>query len=181
MIDPSKVDVVIIRNNSVDMSGESPCVIDGNTRGVMFFAGWMPAHTAISKKICIENNTFKNMPKGMKMIETKTSGVVVRGNKGDGQINLRHGRNVLLENNETTSAINVMGAGHVIRGNKGQIVLHQGNVTQTQIENNDAGGGSQYPYAERIKIDRSQKVNTNCWLSKCQYWPTDENGKKFQF
>ncbi len=181
MIDPSKVDVVIIRNNSVDMTGESPCVIEGNTRGVVFFAGWMPAHTALNKKICIENNTFKSMPKGMKMIETKTSGVVVKGNRGDGQINLRHGRNVLLENNDTTADINVMGAGHVIRGNKGQIVLHQGNVTQSQIENKDAGGGSQYPFAERIKIDRSQKIKTTCWLSSCQYWPTDENGKKFQF
>ncbi len=181
MIDPSAVDVVIIRNNTVDMIGESPCFIDGNSRGVVFFAGWMPAHTALNKKICIENNTFKNMPQGMKMIETKTSGVVIKGNKGDGQINLRHGRRVHLENNETTAAINVMGADHTIIGNKGQIVLHQGNVTQSQIETKTAGGGSQYPYAERIKIDRSQKIITSCWLSKCPYWPTDENGKKFQF
>ncbi len=167
-IDPCSVEKVIIRNNRFEdwrlCSSE-----DGDN--TIIFIGWMVKQTACKAQILVENNTFKNTAYKWS-IETKTSNVIVRGNSGNGSINLRHGRGVTLEANNMKTAYYIMGADHKVNYNKGGIIyLMGGSLTQAEAEA-QGGGTILYPAAQNIRLKGNQsQIKESCWGS-CPIKPT---------
>lgn len=168
-IDPCRTKNVIIRNNTFENWSQTGCNLE-----MIIYAGWQPSHSNCTANFLIENNRFINTGTFKRAIEVKTSNVVIRNNVADSGLEVRHGRNLLIENN-SFAHYEIFGDNHILRNNRGgPIHLGDGQITQDEVKPR-AG----YPVARNIRLQgNTSPVSTFCWqhsAGPCRYKATYTN------
>ncbi|MFO1242927.1 MAG: peptidoglycan DD-metalloendopeptidase family protein [Rickettsiales bacterium] len=168
-IDPCRTKNVIIRNNTFENWSQTGCNLE-----MIIYAGWQPSHSNCTANFLIENNRFINTRTFKRAIEVKTSNVVIRNNVADSGLEVRHGRNLLIENN-SFAHYEIFGDNHILRNNRGgPIHIGDGQVTQDDVRPH-----SGYPVARNIRLQgNTSPVSTFCWqhsAGPCRYKATYTN------
>lgn len=153
-INPCTVKNVIIRGNTFENWDQTGCGLE-----MVVYIGQQATHSNCTANILIENNRWSNTKTFKRAIETKTSNVVIRNNVADSRLEVRHGRNLLIENN-SFGGYEIFGDNHVLRNNSGGTIgLGDGQITQDQV-----APKSGYPAARNIILQNNKSpFKTFCW------------------
>lgn len=153
-VNPCTVKNIIIRNNRFQNWTRGSCPV-----AMVVYIGWQASHTNCQPNALIENNVFAGTSTFKRAIETKTSNVIIRGNVADSRLEVRHGRNLLIECNRF-AGYEIFGDNHVLRNNEGGSI----NLGDGQVTNDEVVPHSGYPVARNIKLQGNKSpIRTFCW------------------